>query len=696
MNVPRISVVMPVYNAAPWLEAAVHSILRQTCRDFEFIAVDDGSTDGSGALLGRLAARDPRLRVVSRPNTGIVGALNDGLRLARGDYIARMDADDIALPERFDRQSDYLGGHPDCVAVGSAFIYMDARGALLKWNPRPLAHAEIEARLLLGDGGAIIHPAVMMRRSAVESAGGYRESAQWIEDLDLYLRLARIGTLANLPEVLLHYRYHEQSVNFTRNAGRSERKLAVLAEAHAARGLAFDAAACRSAPHPERIDADAARDFALTSLRFADRRTPWRYALRALLREPASRATWKTVSYLAKVSLGFIARPQAGPASVPRLLYIGQVPAEGTGSPVIVLRHLQRLSAAGWKITVVAEEGQETGTCRSAGWTVAHLPHRRAWWPPFRRDIALSRRVRTSLLGRECRRLTAGSPPDAVLGYLAAHSDFSAEIAARFARQSGVPLSLLIHDDAAAFAPDSAGKTRLRRRHAWILKQARRCWFVSPELAAAYDVPDTARRILPPIPEGRAETAVWQARRAKPRVVYAGHIWAPQFPLLGKIARVLDSAGARLTLLSRATDDLATFLATGVPADHLAPFPSNREALDYLVENADGILVSYTETVAEMPWIGTSFPSKLVEYTHLGLPCAIVAPAESSVGRWAARTAWSEFYLPDELGRVGEWAWELRQEPVWRQRREASLALARGEFSPEKIQASFAAGLLRT
>lgn len=310
MTHPRISVVMPVYNAARYLQAAIDSILAQTFSDFELVAVDDGSTDNSHAILDSYAARDPRVRVLSRPNTGIVGALNDGLALARGEFLARMDADDIALPERFARQLAWFAERPDGVGVGSAFIYIDARGARLKWNPRQTDHTAIEQALLAGDGGAIIHPAAMFRRAAVDRVGRYRPLAQWIEDLDLYLRLARVGTLGNRPETLLLYRYHEQSVNFTKNAGRLERKLAVLAEAHAARGLPFDPAAFRGRVHPDRIGADAARDFAISSLRFSDRFTPWRYAWRALRLEPACRASWSTLAYIVKVTCRLIPRPK--------------------------------------------------------------------------------------------------------------------------------------------------------------------------------------------------------------------------------------------------------------------------------------------------------------------------------------------------------------------------------------------------
>lgn len=381
---------------------------------------------------------------------------------------------------------------------------------------------------------------------------------------------------------------------------------------------------------------------------------------------------------------------------MPRLTYIGQAPTEGTGSPIIILRHLRRLMAAGWEITVIPEAGQNTVAAAREGWKIARLPHRRLWWPPYRQDQSISRFVRTWLLGGECRRLTRASPPDAILGYLAAHADFSTEVAVRFARRSGKPISLLIHDDAAAFATDPVNKARLRRRHGALLRQAHRCLFVSPELAEAYDVPASARHVLFPSPEGWSRPAEWRpALTGRPLVCYAGHIWPPQYPLLGKIARLFDAAGARLVLLAKATSELKAFAASGAPVELLPPFPTNREALEYLVGHVSGLLVSYTETVAEMPWIETSFPSKLIEYAHLGLPCAIVAPVESSVGRWAERNQFPDFFPPTELERLSAWARALGEEAAWRGRRESVRHLAENQFSPEKIQTVFVSHLLR-
>jgi len=380
---------------------------------------------------------------------------------------------------------------------------------------------------------------------------------------------------------------------------------------------------------------------------------------------------------------------------MPHLLYIGQTPAEGTGSPVIILRHLTRLAAAGWKISLIAEPGRSTAAPLPAEWTRFTLPLRRGWWPPFRHGVTVSRTVRTWLLAGECARLTADAPPDAVLGYLAAHDDFYAEIAARYARRTGVPLSLLVHDDAAAFATAPRDQQRLRRRHAWILRQAHRNWFVSPELAATYGLPAEHQHVLPPIPAGRSRFGEWQsAFSTTPRVYYAGFIWPAQFPLLRKIAQTLAEAGASLVLLTRETPELMEFLRT-TPLTHVAAFDSNGAALDHLATSAAGVVVSYADNVEQMPWIATSFPSKLVEYAQLGLPCAIVAPPDSAVGRWAQRTGYADCFGAGELDRLAAWAHDLRREATWQWRSTSARALAHGEFSPEKIQATFAAGLRR-
>jgi glycosyltransferase involved in cell wall biosynthesis len=219
-----LSVLLPVFNASRYLRQALDSLWVQSLRDFEVIAIDDGSTDGSLSILLKYAAKDARVHVISRSNTGIVGALNDGLKECEGEFVARMDADDVCLPERLAQQVGFLSSNPDCVALGTDVLYTDPEGAPLIRHRPALDHSGIVSQLLDGNGGAMIHPSVMFRRRALERVGGYRERYQWIEDLDLYIRLSEMGSLANLPDVHLHYRQHLRSVNRTKEKKDSLRR----------------------------------------------------------------------------------------------------------------------------------------------------------------------------------------------------------------------------------------------------------------------------------------------------------------------------------------------------------------------------------------------------------------------------------------------------------------------------------------
>ena len=199
MKAPAISVLMPVYNAELYVAEAVESVLAQTFTDFELITIDDGSTDRSSRILEGYAGLDSRIRLVSRPNTGIVGALNEGASMARGEIIARMDADDVSLPERFAKQFEYLLAHPDCDAAGSRVLLIDPEGAPICEINEERSHEEIDRAHMSRRTGAITHPAAMMRSEALHAVGGYRQECLWAEDFDLFLRMAEIGRLANLP-----------------------------------------------------------------------------------------------------------------------------------------------------------------------------------------------------------------------------------------------------------------------------------------------------------------------------------------------------------------------------------------------------------------------------------------------------------------------------------------------------------------
>ena len=200
---PLVSVVMPVYNAASFVEAAVASMLNQTFTDFELLLFNDGSTDDSAARIRRFA--DPRIQLFdSARNVGYVTHLNHGLAVARGRYIARMDSDDLAEPTRLARQVAFMEAHPEVGLCGTAYREFGSRQGLV---PVPITDPEIRQWLLAGSPFG--HPTVLLRRAVLDRHGlRYDPAAMPAEDYRLWYELSRVTQLANLPEPLLAYRVH--------------------------------------------------------------------------------------------------------------------------------------------------------------------------------------------------------------------------------------------------------------------------------------------------------------------------------------------------------------------------------------------------------------------------------------------------------------------------------------------------------
>lgn len=212
---PRVSVVIPAYNAASYLAEAISSILTQSYNDFELLIMDDGSTDSTFEIAQRAAALDPRVIAAQGGHRGIVHTMNACVRMVRGELVARMDADDISSPHRLARQVEYLDRHSECCIAGTQALRVDPEGAPISLWRVPELHEAIDARHMAGRPGGIVNPSVMMRRSALERVGGYRLGFEPAEDYDLFLRIAEIGRMANLPDVLLQYRVHERCATFT-------------------------------------------------------------------------------------------------------------------------------------------------------------------------------------------------------------------------------------------------------------------------------------------------------------------------------------------------------------------------------------------------------------------------------------------------------------------------------------------------
>jgi glycosyltransferase involved in cell wall biosynthesis len=289
--VNTVSVILPVYNSERFVAETIESVLAQTFREFELIAIDDGSTDRSREILDSFATRDPRVRVVGRTNRGLVATLNEGLSLARGEYVARIDADDLCDPRRFELQVNAFADDPGLVAVGSSAAVIDEEGHPLGEYATPLTHEEIETFHLRGDS-AIHHPAVMFRTDAVRRLGGYRELVP-CEDFDLWLRLGEVGRLVNLPEQLITKRLFAGSIVATTLDQRERVLKQILREAWQRRHLPGE-----PPPPPQRIvdRADLFRQWGWMALRKGYVRTSRRYAVRAVKAQPFNGESWRLMA----------------------------------------------------------------------------------------------------------------------------------------------------------------------------------------------------------------------------------------------------------------------------------------------------------------------------------------------------------------------------------------------------------------
>lgn len=287
---PRISVLMPVYNGERYVRKAIDSILSQSFRDFEFIIIDDGSTDRTSQILAAAAMRDLRVRIISHENRGISPSLNAGLAVARGELIARMDADDVSLPDRFALQVAYLDAHRDCALVGGQIMFTDPADWPLTTMQHPLDHDGVVATMMAGSE-SLSHPTVMFRRDIALEIGGYSLRFEHAEDIDFFLRMGERGKLANLPDLVLHYRQHHKSIGYT-----------YAQEQAAAHSRAIREAADRTgAPRPEPVRVGVSigtRDvinerWAWWALRDGHLPTARLYAWRVLKRRPLATGSWR-------------------------------------------------------------------------------------------------------------------------------------------------------------------------------------------------------------------------------------------------------------------------------------------------------------------------------------------------------------------------------------------------------------------
>lgn len=205
---PRVSVLMPAYNSEKYIAESIESILNQTFTDFEFIIINDGSTDSTARIIKKYAKHDNRIKFINHSkNKGLVGVLNEGLGLVRGEYIARMDSDDISLPTRFAKQVAYMDAHPECGVLGTAFQMFGDRETII-------IHPKHVYIIDLVYGCPVGHPTAMLRKSVMDTHEfRYDKNYKHAEDFELWSRMIMSTEIHNLPEILLNYRWANTNIS---------------------------------------------------------------------------------------------------------------------------------------------------------------------------------------------------------------------------------------------------------------------------------------------------------------------------------------------------------------------------------------------------------------------------------------------------------------------------------------------------
>ena len=200
---PELSVVMSVYNGQKYLEESITSILDQTFSDFEFIIINDGSTDQTRDIIEQFASKDKRILLIHQDNAGLAKSLNRGIKLARGKYIARHDADDVSLPERFKKQMSFLRSHQDVVLCGTWFLE-ENEGKGVKIRKYPVDDQKLRENIKYVN--YFCHPSVVFSKDAFIKAGGYDERLSTGQDFELWMRLCNYGKMSNISKVLVRKR----------------------------------------------------------------------------------------------------------------------------------------------------------------------------------------------------------------------------------------------------------------------------------------------------------------------------------------------------------------------------------------------------------------------------------------------------------------------------------------------------------
>ena len=363
-------------------------------------------------------------------------------------------------------------------------------------------------------------------------------------------------------------------------------------------------------------------------------------------------------------------------------------PKQGAGSPIIIDRHLRRLSSKNYKVSILATEQSIVTENFPDSWQTIAMPMRRWWWPPYRPEIPGLLDLRFRCWQLECERVLMNERPSAILTVLkGVYSLFAAHLS----KSWQIPLTVIVHDQEELWASSETESSWIRQHSIAVLNQAARVWPVSQELGDAYKVKGPSKiSVFLPIPEGKHQSFVeWKDSFKNPVIAYAGSLYVGQSDLFSSIASALKKInGTLLLIIPKDKFDLLN-LPDYSNVKYQEPFDKNVDVINFLSENASCILVPYPLDLTKHPWAATCFPSKLVEFSHLGLPLLTVAPPNTAFSNWAKRHNWLSHLSDTNEAELLKFLNQLTKKETWMKMAQESRDVAADEFNPNVIQAQF-------
>jgi glycosyltransferase involved in cell wall biosynthesis len=383
-------------------------------------------------------------------------------------------------------------------------------------------------------------------------------------------------------------------------------------------------------------------------------------------------------------------------ANKKRLLFIHDaLPSQGISGQIVFLRHFERLKDWDIEIVVPDQVVSNSTTPFSSNWKIHTLPSRQTFWPPFREENPILLKSRIWLWQKYLEKnILAKNKPDAILTVL---WHYYAVTAANLAKKWDIPLFVIIHD-CWDLRSTSSSQTQIRKQYATkVLANAKKVWSVTRQLGEYFTGKNFSNlEVLPPIPAGYNGTKVgWKSSFTEAAVIiYAGTVEAYHYRAFAAIATAMKESNDTLIIITNPGNETVNQLTNTFNNIKFIPsFPENQQAIEFIINHASAVLVSYGFAIAENPFAEYSFPSKFVEFCHTGLPILAVAPPESAFCSWLEENDWSLLIQAEDIDAIKSMLQLLKQQKQWEEMTSQTSAVSQTYFNPERIHQIFESGL---